>query len=663
MVGRASAAPRQATSARSPLLAAVRQRPELGDLALHLRATQAAARDDADTASSFARRLRANHPDSIWLGSTAVTVGRVRRRTGDLPGAAEWFVLARSRLAGSDPRATLATLGLAEIAYARGDDADALDLASQVRTARPKSLAARRARRIAERARQRQPALGLTPQARITEAGLRLDEGDSRAALDAAMAVIATDPPPRLRAEALWVRARAERALGGRNVAEEICRELGAHAPADLGSRALAAAARWRWNDDDDAGAQVLFRELLARFPDGREAPEALYAIGRIDQEAGRFDAAGAAYGEVAERWPASRNADDARWRAGWVQYLAGNPAAAAEHFAALADDSPRATRIAAEYWEARSLEVLGDPRAPARLQHVAEHHPTTYYGALARLRLGMPAPVADPELVVAASRPAFPEDLGGPHADRARALWELGYFRLARLEIDALADAAPAESVLAAYAAVDAPGAALRVARSRVLGSDRQYLYPLGYWDVVREQAAARNLDPLLVTALIRQESLFTPDAVSHADAHGLMQLLPGTAREVAAATGMPPPDRAALHRVGTNVTLGTALLRRLLDRYQGSQVKALAAYNAGVDAVTKWERRYGERPEDEFVELISFRETRDYVKSVLQHYATYRDLYVPAPSPLATSDGSPPNAPFDMMTMTSPGVADPTR
>ena len=106
------------------------------------------------------------------------------------------------------------------------------------------------------------------------------------------------------------------------------------------------------------------------------------------------------------------------------------------------------------------------------------------------------------------------------------------------------------------------------------------------------------------------------------------------------------------------TNVDLGTSLLRRLLDRYGGSRVKALAAYNAGEEAVAKWERRYGGRPDDEFVELISFRETRDYVKSVLTHYEVYRQLY--APSASATSLGSPPKEPLDIITMTSPDRAD---
>jgi soluble lytic murein transglycosylase len=138
-------------------------------------------------------------------------------------------------------------------------------------------------------------------------------------------------------------------------------------------------------------------------------------------------------------------------------------------------------------------------------------------------------------------------------------------------------------------------------------------------------------------------------------------MQLLPTTAREVAATTGAPAPDQEALSDPRTNIGLGATLLARLLDRHDGAVFKALAGYNAGDDAVAKWEHRYGSRPSDEFVELISYRETRHYVKAVLGNYRAYRQLY--APSPSATSAGSPPKAPLDMMTMTSPGLAEPTR
>ena len=117
-----------------------------------------------------------------------------------------------------------------------------------------------------------------------------------------------------------------------------------------------------------------------------------------------------------------------------------------------------------------------------------------------------------------------------------------------------------------------------------------------------------------------------------------------------------------SAVRWVETNLDLGTRLLARLLRQYGGSVVKALAAYNGGEDAVAKWERRYSGREPDEFVELISFRETRDYVKSVLRNYRAYRRLYAAA-SPATTSVGSPPKAPFDMMAMTSPGRAEATR
>jgi soluble lytic murein transglycosylase len=102
-------------------------------------------------------------------------------------------------------------------------------------------------------------------------------------------------------------------------------------------------------------------------------------------------------------------------------------------------------------------------------------------------------------------------------------------------------------------------------------------------------------------------------------------MQLLVRTASEVAGR----PVTASALHDPELNVALGTRYLRRLLDRYDGEAAKALAAYNAGEDAVAKWEARSPGAPTDEFVESISFRETRKYVKIVLGNYRRYRRLY----------------------------------
>jgi len=258
-----------------------------------------------------------------------------------------------------------------------------------------------------------------------------------------------------------------------------------------------------------------------------------------------------------------------------------------------------------------------------------------------------------------------FPDDLPAPHGERARLLAGFGLTRFARRELDALpVGAAEPARLIDAYTAIDAPGAAVRVARVTSATGHRKplhALYPLAFWSQVRPRATEAGVDPLFVLSLMRQESLFEPAAASPADAHGLMQLLPHTAREVAEGAGRPVPDRAALHDPAVNVELGTLLLRSLLDRHDGSRVKALAAYNAGEDAVAKWERRYPDRPEDEFVELITFRETRDYVKAVIGNYQAYRWVYRARPS--STSDGSPPNAPLDITTTTSPGRAEPTK
>jgi len=634
--------------------------PALADYAVWFRLRAAARARDRAAALAAASELATLRP-TIWEGPAALAIGLLEREAGDLEGARGWLEQARSTNHPERERWTRATLALAEVLAAQGEAERALVLLDDVRRARPRALTARRARSLESRIRRTRadlPAPSLTEEA---ERALR--EGDIPRARRAADEALAASPSGSDRARALWVRAHAERADGDRARAEATCIVLARTEPNDpLAPRALATAATWRWNADDD-GALDLFRELTRRFPTSPQAVDAFYAIARIQQENGQHAEALATYEELARRYPRATVADDARWRAAWVRYLAGQYGAAERAFAALAAGRNDTLRVAAEYWHARTLERLGkDDAARERYARVAEDHTTSYYAELAETHLGRAQePAGEP--VVPAPTP-FPSGLAGPHAERARALQTLGLLRLARREVDAARDAgAPAELVLEAYEAVGAPGPAIRLARTAAPDDVTATLYPLGYWDLVLPAARSRGLDPLFVAALIRQESLYDPEAVSPANAHGLMQLLPSTARRVAASIGTPPPPNTqALHHPPLNVELGTALLKSLLEQYGGSRVKALAAYNAGEDAVAKWERRYAGRDTDEFVELISYRETRDYVKAVLRNYRAYRRLYAP-PSPATTSPGSPPKAPFDMMAMTSPGRAEASR
>jgi soluble lytic murein transglycosylase len=221
----------------------------------------------------------------------------------------------------------------------------------------------------------------------------------------------------------------------------------------------------------------------------------------------------------------------------------------------------------------------------------------------------------------------------------RAGELKAAGVHALARKELAATErtydyDVAVQRYLVRAYQAVDGFAAAQRLARRLGSQSDLsaaeelQLRYPLAFWETVRRASEAQGVDPLLVVALIRQESMFDPTARSPADARGLMQLLPSTAEGVATASD-PPLNYSDLNDPDINVELGTRYLRTLLTRFGADPLKAVAAYNGGETAVAKWQRQFGDLPDDEFVESITYRETRDYVKRVVANYRVYQRQY----------------------------------
>jgi soluble lytic murein transglycosylase len=163
---------------------------------------------------------------------------------------------------------------------------------------------------------------------------------------------------------------------------------------------------------------------------------------------------------------------------------------------------------------------------------------------------------------------------------------------------------------------------------------------YPRGFWDLLANAARRNQLDPYLVAALIRQESLFNPQARSTSDARGLMQLLPGTAERYALAAGVAasPID---LYEPNTSIQLGTTYLRELMTMFGGNTFKVVAAYNGGEHSVAQWDARYP-GDDDQWVENIGFRETREYVKKVIGGMREYRLLYG-SPSSESTSIRTP--------------------
>lgn len=153
---------------------------------------------------------------------------------------------------------------------------------------------------------------------------------------------------------------------------------------------------------------------------------------------------------------------------------------------------------------------------------------------------------------------------------------------------------------------------------------------FPAAYQASINRFSRLNRIDNLLVYALIRNESFFNPNTVSPARAHGLMQLVYRTARQVARKLRM-RLRRRDLFNADINIQLGIEYLKQLLIRYQGNLALTLAAYNAGPTPVDRWRRQFGHVTAEEFIEMIPYSETRTYVKNILRNYYYYKFYYRP--------------------------------
>lgn len=151
---------------------------------------------------------------------------------------------------------------------------------------------------------------------------------------------------------------------------------------------------------------------------------------------------------------------------------------------------------------------------------------------------------------------------------------------------------------------------------------------YPTGLIPTIK-MSATNGVDPFLVAAIIREESQYDWKAVSRVGAIGLMQVMPTTATAVAQQHHLPNVSREDLFDQEVNIRIGVRYVEQLLAQFSGNVVQAIAAYNAGPVVVGNWATTYRGRSEDEFVELIQYQETRQYVKRVLRSYKEYLRLF----------------------------------
>jgi soluble lytic murein transglycosylase len=357
---------------------------------------------------------------------------------------------------------------------------------------------------------------------------------------------------------------------------------------------------------------------------------------------------------ELQQRFPEGDRAPYAHWKATWLSLRQGRTEEAKKGFEEQLALYPNSGEVpAALYWRGRLAEEDHDaPMARAYYEKISERFRNFYYGELARQRLKqLPAGTA-PHYALLDHVP--PINLNGKISADSPPADDLRVQKAHLLENGALLDFAQRE--LKAAAEQDkgswlAPEVArmysdagrydlaiqtLKRAQPNYFAVDlpalpRSYwepLFPKAYWVDLKRYSVAHELDPYLVASLIRQESEFNPNAVSRANAVGLMQLLPKVGRSMAKQEQIRHFTTSELLEPGVNLRLGTRYFRAMIDEF-GSFEYALAAYNAGDNRVREWMGDGKYRDLDEFVESIPFTETREYVQAIMRNANVYRQLY----------------------------------
>mgnify|MGYP002629569442 CR=1 FL=1 len=447
----------------------------------------------------------------------------------------------------------------------------------------------------------------------------------------------------------------------GRRVAKECKAALGTFKVGAVRDRLLLALARGERRQARYGPALAAYDRAGTLGADVAIRATALFEGGRLARKMRRAPEARAlfeAYLALPDGAPADERAR-VLWEIAWLDWLDGRLAAADARLAVLIDLYPAALDTSkrtfyerALYWRARIAARQGRRDEALRgWRFVMRRFPLSYYAVLARQWLARSGVDPGP-LVLGADRhgsPSLPWKTGPLPAQTATAaaLYRVGLLDEARAHLRRLfdlgrlrppgvrllsslyrerGDAWRSHWIVQAADPLDVdPGGAM--SRDRWLAA-----FPTPFTEIVEREAEEHGVDPLLIWAVMRQESAFRVRARSVAKALGLMQVLYPTAKLVARKLlkERAPTLEYVLTKRG-NVHYGTAYLKHLIDRFDGNLALAIAGYNAGPGGPLSWLEQVGHLETDEFVEEIPYEETRGYTRKVLRSYAAYRALYGP--------------------------------
>ena len=485
---------------------------------------------------------------------------------------------------------------------------------------------------------------------------------------------LASDPTENVDS-ALYYRAASLLALGQFDAAlESLDALIAGHPKSSLSAQAwMDKGATLAGMGDIDAAIK-LYQDLAAFFPGDERAPRALRRAANLREGEGAYAEAAGLYESVQVNFPGFENADEALWRMGLSLYRSGDWDRAITAWQALVEKYPDSPYYPKGLYWVGKLQTQDDPEVGGEYwDRLVAEIPDTYYALrVGQIRAG--DSLTSTRLITDAVEPPLwdlarteaeiltwlrdwtdvPEDtvhLMLPEAvtrrldfRRGSAFLAAGLRREALGAFDSVRASAWRNPLRLAQLAVffadqGLYGLAARSA-SRLLalwpdGSVggapvelQRLAYPLVYADLLSAEAGARELDPLLLAALIRQESLFEPLAESYAGARGLGQVMPATGTGIANTLGMEGFDLDDLYRPHVSISFAAFYLRAQMNRFDDLILVALAAYNGGPGNTLRWIEAGGEDL-DLFVELITATQSRLYLQRVYEQYLIYERLY----------------------------------
>ena len=553
---------------------------------------------------------------------------------GDLIGATEAFREAHQQLTG-DRRAT-AGIELAGLLLAGGDTATARGLLLEGLEEAPVAFRDRAAAQLFD--------LGDTDRGLTLELARILDRaGDGRRALMGydrvvALSVDATEGmsvplPMRVERARLMgtVQTRQEEAIQEFRAIRDVATDD------RIGGRNLELWAQLRRRQGLDEHVRTLRRWLIEEHPNSSEAAEVAWSQANQADSRGELDSALRQYATLSANARTHARAGQARMRSGQIYLGRSDREGAAGVFEGYLEDFPEGRRWQeASYWAGRMRLELGDSNgAEEHIRRIKIRDPVSYYAVIGADLLGESYTIN----VSDADNPAVPGWLNRGLSD-IDLFTEAGLEQAAAAEVNRLIEVARmskndmlglAEGLIARGLTIDGInlGWALRDEGHEWDSRLIRVAFPLPYLDLIRREAMEWGVDPIVLAAIIRQESAFKADIVSRAGAIGLMQVMPPTGAQLARVHG--PSGFQEEHLVSPEVSLhlGAAYFVEMSARYDGVLPLILSAYNAGPTRATRW-KQYPEISDLlRFTERIPFVETRGYVKNVRRNLGIYRVLY----------------------------------